>query len=388
MCMDDKEILRRVIQGFQLVPAKQGFGHPYVTKTGAATSDLSKRINAWIKQNFPQSNIMTSYEGVYKTINFRRVMAEHLIVKQLVRETIEEARSQSATRKVRDVIVASDSSHIKPAQKSNRVFAPDLSTEDLINKIKTLYKTDVKVIEPKQVGSESSKFPTLEFNVDGNDIKIVHAKGIVAGAEGESKQETSISNQLQAKGKPITLEVVDTRGKKHLYNNIDGFRKIAGNKKADFAFTSKGVDKLFIQHKSPIHQQMSGITKFERADYPEIDSFINKVSKMVQSSPTGRLDKPVSQVITDPKLKTLAVYGDQNNIADSIQVYCIGDLGLQEKGEDKMQLTADKIYVYPEIPEGSNAPILGATYRKDRNQYGIPNVRFGIYPASYIKGSE
>lgn len=77
--MDDKEILRRVIQGFQLTPAKRGFGHPYVTKTGAATPDLSKRINTWIKQNFPQSNIITSYEGVYKTINFRRDMNERKI---------------------------------------------------------------------------------------------------------------------------------------------------------------------------------------------------------------------------------------------------------------------------------------------------------------------
>jgi hypothetical protein len=103
--MDDKEILRRVIQGFQLVPAKRGFGHPYVTKTGAATPDLSKRINTWIKQNFPQSNIMTSYEGVYKTINFRRVMAEHLIIKQLVLETIEEVgRIQTGQRVMRDKV--------------------------------------------------------------------------------------------------------------------------------------------------------------------------------------------------------------------------------------------------------------------------------------------
>ena len=79
MCMDDKEILYKVIKGFELVPAKQGFGHPYVTKTGAATSDLSKRINAWIKQNFPQSNIITSYEGVYKVINFRRAVKESTI---------------------------------------------------------------------------------------------------------------------------------------------------------------------------------------------------------------------------------------------------------------------------------------------------------------------
>jgi hypothetical protein len=79
MCMDDKEILRRVIKGFELIPARQGFGHPYVTKSGAATPDLAKRINVWIKQNFPQSNIIASYEGVYKTINFRRAVNEDTI---------------------------------------------------------------------------------------------------------------------------------------------------------------------------------------------------------------------------------------------------------------------------------------------------------------------
>lgn len=385
--MDDKEILRRVIQGFQLVPAKQGFGHPYVTKTGAATPDLSKRINAWIKQNFPQSNIMTSYEGVYKTINFRRVMAEHLIVKQLVRETIEEARSQSATRKVRDAIVASDSSHIKAAQKPNRIFAPDLPTEDLINKIKTLYKVDVKIIEPDQAGSESSKFPTLEFKVDDKDIKIVHAKGIVAGAEGESKQETNIQQQIKDFGHSITLEVVDAEGKKHTFRNIDGFIKVTGNKKADFAFTVNQKPTIFLQHKSPAHQQMSGITKFNREEYTEIDTFIKSVAGAVKNSPTGRLNKPMSQEITDTNLKVVAVYGSQNGTADGVQLYCIGDLELKGEGAVK-QLTANEIYVYPEIPAGSNTPILGATYRKDRNQYGIPNVRFGIYPASYIKASE
>jgi hypothetical protein len=93
--MDDKEILRRVIQGFQLIPAKRGFGHPYVTKTGAATPDLSKRINSWIKQNFPQSNIITSHEGVYKTINFRRAVKESTIklsdlIEYMTKDTIEQ----------------------------------------------------------------------------------------------------------------------------------------------------------------------------------------------------------------------------------------------------------------------------------------------------------
>lgn len=87
--MDDKEILRRVIQGFQLVRAKQGFGHPYVTKTGAATPELAKRVTTWINQNFPQSNIIASYEGAYKTINFRKVIKENSI-KGMTKRTTEQ----------------------------------------------------------------------------------------------------------------------------------------------------------------------------------------------------------------------------------------------------------------------------------------------------------
>lgn len=70
MCMDDKEILRRVIKGFELIPAKHGFGHPYVTKNGIATSDLSDRINTWIKKEFPYSKIKSKVENNYKTLNF------------------------------------------------------------------------------------------------------------------------------------------------------------------------------------------------------------------------------------------------------------------------------------------------------------------------------
>lgn len=75
--MDEKEVLRRVIQGFELVPAREGFSqYPYVTKTGKATPDLAKRINAWIKENFPQSKVRVAFEGVYRTVNFYRAMNE------------------------------------------------------------------------------------------------------------------------------------------------------------------------------------------------------------------------------------------------------------------------------------------------------------------------
>jgi hypothetical protein len=385
MCMDDKEILRRVIQGFQLVPAKQGFGNPYVTKTGAATSDLSKRINAWIKQNFPQSNIMTSYEGVYKTINFRRVMAEHLIVKQLVRETIEEARSQSATRKVRDEIVALSPELIKPAQTPNRIFAPELSTKEIVEMIEQKYNTSVREIAAKDEdnGSESSKFPTLEFKVGSDIIKIVHAKGIIAGAEGEVKQTGNIQDQL--KDKKITLKIGNES-----YTDVDGFRKVGGNKKADFAFTSGDKDIVYVQHKSLAHQQMSGIKKFQNTDgtykFPEIGELVERTRKETQNGEI-RLTSKITVPIKSPELKKLAVYGypESKKDANFVEAYCIGDMQLEDLGNNTYELTAPTIYTYDQVPEDGNTPTLVATYRKGRTQDGIQNVRFGIYPESYAK---
>jgi hypothetical protein len=68
--IDDKEVLRRTIQGFELIPAKYGFGHPYVTKNGKATSDLATRINTWIQGEFNGSSIKVKYDPTYKALNF------------------------------------------------------------------------------------------------------------------------------------------------------------------------------------------------------------------------------------------------------------------------------------------------------------------------------
>ena len=88
--MDEREVLRRVIQGFELIPAKEGFSqYPYTTKTGKATPDLAKRINVWIKQNFPQSKVRTAFEGVYRTVNFYKAMNEgKLKLSKLVSEVL------------------------------------------------------------------------------------------------------------------------------------------------------------------------------------------------------------------------------------------------------------------------------------------------------------
>ncbi len=50
--MDDKQVLRYVINGFELIPAKFGFSNAYTTKNGKATPNLSKEINDRIKKKY------------------------------------------------------------------------------------------------------------------------------------------------------------------------------------------------------------------------------------------------------------------------------------------------------------------------------------------------
>lgn len=325
--------------------------------------------------------VLEMLRGISKSTH---ALQKQLVLEQAIGNALNEAFTRSSTRNTRDAIVALNPEKIKPAAKVDRVYAPNVSSDEFKKMLEKEFKTDVDIIGPSQEGSKSSKFPTFKFKVNGKDESIVLAKGVIAGEEGEKKQEASIDAQIKQEG-IITLEIIDAEGKKHHIENITGFLKITGNKKADFVFTSKGEEQIYVQHKSPAHQQMSGVTKFSREEYPELNEFIQKVAKAVKDSPKGRLEKPMFQPIESEELKKLAVYGIQNNTPDGVRIYAIGDLRLEGEGKVK-KLVASKLYYYDEIPSGEDTPVLGATYRLDRNQYGIPNVRFGIYPASYFRG--
>ena len=72
--MEDKEILRRILQGFKLIPAK--FPLTYTTIAGRATPDLAKRVNAWIQTNFPNSLIRVAFDTTHGILKFYRRMQE------------------------------------------------------------------------------------------------------------------------------------------------------------------------------------------------------------------------------------------------------------------------------------------------------------------------
>ena len=398
--MEDKEILRRILQGFKLIPAK--FPLTYTTIAGKATPDLAKRVNAWIQTNFPNSLIRVAYDATHGILKFYRRMQEPIsesLTKKVVKLILElfEARTQSATRRVRDEIVKADP-RLRAASTTNRIFS-DMSSTEFKSLLDSMGYLEIQEL-PAGDG-DSSKFSTFVFrekkgNKDGEEdsenekkddkdlIRIVLATGVIAGDKGEKEQLANIQSIIN--GKKIKLIVGNKQPVK-----VDGFRQIGGNRKADFAFTDGSKDVVFIQHKSPTHQQISGIKKFMTkegtSDYPEITNLLAKVKKEIATN--GKLTGVVSEPITSSELRTLAVYGTTDPPSfseDAVQVYCVGDLELIKVGSNTYKLSAKtSFYTFDTIPSGGDEPVLAATYRSGRNQAGLQNVRLGVYPKSYVE---
>ena len=178
-------------------------------------------------------------------------------------------------------------------------------------------------------------------------------------------------------------------------DGIVGIEKVEGMQKADFKFVDEqGNAVAYIQHKSSKHQQMSGIGREPIKNFEEVQKFAQEVFDIVDKSPEKRLKGPYSKAIADPELKKLAVYGNPQEGPKGVQFYCIGSMQLKSLGDNKFKLTVPEgeghVFTGSEIPEGSEAPTLVATYRAGRNQKVpntkniIPDTRIGIYPANYV----
>ena len=407
--MDEKEVLRYVINGFELIPAKFGFSNSYTTKTGKATKELSKIINDRIKKNFPQTRIKTSFDPIYKTINFHRTMMEHLVMENIIRLLLSEEEYTSL-----GIGSFRGSSHRDRTDKfvdylANKTPIPLKKGEPkIISKVEIKKGDETTTYDPTTQSQELKQIlPTLRagdklFLYDTSNVK--HSisavtktpelggkgKGHQRGSQIEAAEISNIQKQIDefnTDGEGITIVGVGP--------NIISIEPVAGMQKADFKFVNKAGNVLgYIQHKSPKHQQMAGVGRKPFTDFEEVQQFAQKVYDTVEKSPSKRLEKPEYSTIQDPELKRLAVYGEQEEGPRGVQFYCIGPMELKSVGDNSFELTVPsgkgRVYTGNQIPEEGEAPTLVATYRAGRNQkvpgtkLVIPDVRLGIYPKNYI----
>lgn len=218
-------------------------------------------------------------------------------------------------------------------------------------------------------------------------------KGYQRGSKAEATEIANIQKQID-EFKPAQggITIVGAGG------GIVGIEPVAGNKKADFKFVDEAGNAVaYIQHKSPKHQQMSGVGRDPIRGFKEVQVFAQDVFKVVSESPEKRLEGPYSKAIQDDELKRLAVYGDSEGGPKGVQFYCIGPMELRSLGDNEFKLTVPegkgRVYTDGQIPDGNEAPTLVATYRAGRNQRVpgsrdvIPDTRIGIYPKNYVSNS-
>jgi hypothetical protein len=401
--MDDKEILHRVIKGFELTPAKHGFGHPYVTKTGAATPDLAKRISVWIKQNFPQSNIIASYEGAYKTINFRKVMAEHLIIKQLVRETIEEiGRTQTGQRVARDKVFKQIQTVDPSARLSNditRIYSSKLTgkTEEISDLIKAAGYEPSEIIAPGGKDSKSSQFNTSTFSDEQKPelkYQLVVSPGDIKGARHEKAQNLGIQTQIQEAIKDNNGSIQIKINGLEPYTITKGIvAPVPGNLPADTSIDNI----IFLQLKEEKSQQFSGLISVSKysttteQDLAEINSFVEDVNKASKGVMTSRNN--YKRLVESKSLAKAAIFGDTGLPygPKHIQLICRGELKLIKLKDGIYTIEgSNKENTLSEVDEISAnwAPYFYAKYSARHNQKGIEHCRFNFGPDAWMKNAK
>ena len=415
--MEDKEVLRYVIDGFKLIPAKHGFANSYVTKTGKASDTLSKAINARIKKNFPNSNIRTRVERNYHTLNFYRHMQESFadratnIFFQLIEgftslqttsfrdrpnriETfIDKLKTNSEfTLKNGDAVSFTDAKIVKKNPAINPKNEEEFQKEFTFSNNNDEFAKELNELEPGDrltlIGSDDKTYKvsdiakTQELGGKGKGIE-------QPGKKSENTQLQTLNAGLE--GGPFNIEVIDYEGKSHILKGIKEAIPIKGQYKADVSLIGIDGSHIYIQLKQVKHRQLEGLVRSNFAKDTEGKDLIIAFAQNVREElKKGRLKEPYVEPIKDKRLQRLAVYGtDTGESANesAVTMYCIGNIKLTEGKKGIKKLTADTIYFYPEIPE-DNPPVLAAIDKggrfqkmpsKEKTKERLADVRLGIY---------
>ena len=197
-----------------------------------------------------------------------------------------------------------------------------------------------------------------------------------------------ISAQLKEIG---PINVVLSEGSKP-YKGIDGATTFPGTPKADFSLDAGEQELIFISHKdgstAKDFQQYGGLQGLNR--YPEVKAFVEDVRELTG----GQLQKGQSfrRKLTDDEVKRKAVYGLDFGSGkfgiNNCQILLQGPLKLDALNDGTYLLGATHKVITPAIPSGDYEPYLYVTFRSDRNNEGIKDARFGVYPEAYKQSAQ
>ena len=245
---------------------------------------------------------------------------------------------------------------------------------------------------------EFIKVKHLLRDTNGNKLCLGHlgkavvfgGKGIgVAGDDIERFEVSRLNTQIRSFNKPINIILHNK-----IYENIIGAKQTKSKRKAksDIELFTATQTLIWISHKAgnkPKHfQQWAGVATFK--EHPETISFVRDVEQWLARNDTDLTKKTLTRNINDNVLKQLAMYGNDfskeygiNNVTAIMQ----GNISLIENDSVYEIKSSAQLYANGELPLDDYEPCFVVRLDSRRNDMGLKNSRFLIYPTGGRRSS-
>ena len=184
-----------------------------------------------------------------------------------------------------------------------------------------------------------------------------------------------------------------------VYSDITTATTVPKTPKADFSFDDLGGNrKIFVSHKAGStakdFQQYGGVTAI--ANELEVQSFVEAVKEALQDPNQMEPGKGFRRKVNSPEIVRKTVYGldyqpKKDYGINNVQGLLQGPLTFEEtknsKGEKIFKLESNHTILNPNLPEGDYEAYFYVTMRRNRNQFGIKDARFGIYTEAFKRNA-
>jgi len=238
-------------------------------------------------------------------------------------------------------------------------------------------------------GRNINRFPFFKDN-NGKNYSISDllktsdfgGRGAGSGTAAEDVALLDISRQIKELG---SVNVVLEPGG-FVYKGISEATTFKGTPKADFSLDAGNQELIFISHKDGTSakdfQQYGGFKGL--TSYPEVQQFIKDVRKI--SGGEIKSGQAFKRKIVDNEIALKAVYGLDFGSSkfglNNCQVVLQGGITLKALDNGTYLLGAHHKVLSPQMPTEEYTPYLYVR-KGDRNNAGIKNARFGVFPINY-----
>jgi len=239
-----------------------------------------------------------------------------------------------------------------------------------------------------------------DVTLNSNKLKKTASYGGRGAGSGTKVEDAALADAVFGLNKLNDGKAVDISFNGVIYNDIVTATTVPKTPKADFSFdNSEGERVIYLSHKAGSKardfQQYGGVTAI--ANHPEVESFVSAVKENLQDPNQMEPGRGFRRKVEDPELIRKVVYGldfqsKENYGINNVQGLLQGPLKFtkiskENTDEPIYELSSNHTILNPNLPEGEYEAYFYVTMRRNRNQFGIKDARFGVYTEAFKRNS-